>query len=81
MTMSNDDWVNSRKYNVDYSSEVTRENYNSMCEVLNNRFETLFKFNSSRNVGGVMLYYRNKKICAFYDYERHVGHFDAKRAA
>ena len=81
MTMSNDDWAYSRKINVDYSSEVTCENFNSMYEVLNKRFETLFKFDRSRDADNVMFYYRNKKICAFYDYERSVGYFDAKRAA
>ena len=56
MTMSNDDWAYSRKINVDYSSEVTCENFNSMYEVLNKRFETLFKFNRSRDAGNVMFY-------------------------
>lgn len=71
-----DYFVNSKQYNVDYSDEVkTCEDYENKHEMLHNRFESLFNYDTSRDVGEVMLYYRDGKICGFFDYALLVGRY------
>ena len=71
-----DYFVNSKQYNVDYSDEVkTREDDENKQEMLHDRVESLCNYDTSRDVGAVMIYYRDGKICGFFDYERFVGRY------
>lgn len=79
LTSAQSEQINSAVYTHDYAAEAVSQ-YKSTgddgTDVFTERFELetrILQRADSTDIGGLILYYRERELLAFYDYERFVG--------
>ena len=77
LTEAQSNAINSANYTHDYEAEALASfeaNGDDMMEELEERFESLFTdYNVREDLGGITVYFKDKQLVAFYDYEQFKG--------
>jgi hypothetical protein len=67
------EFINETEKTVDYSNKVTDNQYIDAVELYTNIFEVEYGVADGEDIGGLIVYGRDGKLQAVYDYENFCG--------
>jgi hypothetical protein len=76
LTSAQSNKINNATYTHNYEAEALASfeaTGNDLMEELQERFESSIAYETTQDLGGISVYFKNGKLIAFYDYERFVG--------
>jgi hypothetical protein len=78
ITDAESDLINNSEYTHDYEAEAMQlfeDGIEGIEDTYTDKFEEDIKalYTESNNLGGLIVYFNNDKLVAFYDYERFIG--------
>lgn len=74
LTDKQSEQINNAKYTHNYEAEALCFNtYEDINDIFTERFETETGFTKGSDLGGLIVYFKDNVLVAFYDYERFVG--------
>lgn len=67
------EFINTTEKTVDYSSKVTDNQFIDAIELYTNIFEVEYEVTNGEDIGGLIVYGKNGRLRAVYDYENFCG--------
>ena len=67
------EFINTTEKTVDYSSKVTDNQFIDAIELYTNIFEVEYEVANGEDIGGLIVYGKDGKLQAVYDYENFCG--------
>lgn len=61
-------------YNINLTAHESREDMEPCEQLADSIIQEATAYTAREDLGGITVYFSNKELVAFYDYERFVGH-------